>query len=133
MKPLISLPFVQLGSAAKEAPRVTAGVTVDGKQWRVTWLKSSGECRQATAHFGGGEWSESVPIPAGAPVSAPPMTRTGGILCRAGYGSSAVALRTGRRVIGERPVFPGAGLVVSCQVGAEWTDVGFADETPDGE
>ena len=132
MKPLISLPFVQLGSAAGDAARVTAELTSDGARWRVTWLASPGESRQATAPCSGGDWTESVPIPT-APAARATARPAGGILCRAGYGSSEIALRSGRRVIGERPVFPGASLVISCQVGSDWADLGFADETPDQE
>lgn len=132
IKPLISIPAVQLGSAASNDSRVTAGLTADGTRWRVTWMNSLGECRQASAPFGAGDWTDSVPIPANLSAGAI-MRPAAGILCRAGYGSNVIALRSGRRVIGERPTFPGAGLVISCQVGVDWADLGFADETPDGE
>jgi N-acetylneuraminate epimerase len=132
MKPLISIPSALLGSAARDDARVTTGLTADGAHWRVTWMSSAGERRQVTAPFEAGNWTDSVPIPAG-PRAEGAVPRAGGILCRTGYGSSVLALRSGRRVIGERPTFPGASLVISCQVGVEWADLGFADDRPDRE
>ena len=135
MKPLIPIPSVLLGSAASEVSRLTAGLTPDGARWAVIWTGSDGECRQALAPVGAGDWKDSVPILAGrlADVPARGETSSSGILCRAAYADSMIALRTGRRVIGERPAFPGAGLVLSRQTETGWVDLGYADETPDQE
>lgn len=134
MKPLTPIPSVLLGAAASSVSRLTAGLTPDGARWSVTWTGADGEIRQAQAPLGAGGWSESVSLPGDGPaVVARDGIPVAGVLCHTGYGSSMIALRCARRVVGERPTFPGASLVISCQVAADWVDVAFADETPDQE
>ncbi|HND62281.1 MAG TPA: hypothetical protein PLB90_12445, partial [Opitutaceae bacterium] len=43
------------------------------------------------------------------------------------------AVRSGRRVVGTPPVFPSASVVLSRQLNGLWTDIAFADETPEAE
>jgi N-acetylneuraminate epimerase len=133
MNPLLPLSSMRLGPVANDAPRVTAGSTPDGARWRVTWTSVLGECREATAPIAAGDWTDSAPLPAGRPTdgTASEGMRSSGVLCTAGYSHGLVALRSGRRVVGERPTFPGASLVISRQVAADWVDLAFADETPD--
>ena len=135
MKPLIPIRSVLLGSAASEVSRLAAGLTPDGTRWAVIWMGADGECRQALAPIGSGDWKDSVPIPAGRPAQVPAHNgaSSGGILCRTEYRGGTIGLRSGRRVIGERPTFPGAGLVISTQAETGWIDLGYADETPDQE
>lgn len=133
--PLLPLAPERLGPAARVGAYVAVALSADGASWRVTWAQSAREHRQAVARVAGGPWSESASIPAGNGPAAPGPSPDGppGLLCEAPSRSGPVALRTGRRVIGERPVFPGAGLVLSRRSGGAWVDVAFADETPDEE
>jgi N-acetylneuraminate epimerase len=135
MKPLIPIPSVLLGPADCGMPRLEVRLTEDETRWVVTWMSTNGKCSQATAPIGAGGWSESVTIPVGRLADVPVCDggATKGRLCMAEYNGGTIALRAGRRVIGERPTFPGAGLVLTRQVGEDWVDLAFADETPDQE
>ncbi|MBL9214523.1 MAG: hypothetical protein JNG83_03505, partial [Opitutaceae bacterium] len=68
-----------------------------------------------------------------ATAPAAPAGLPAGFLAAAGAEGSRVAVRSGRRVPGVIPVFPGAGLVVATESAGGWRDRGFADEVPDAD
>lgn len=132
-KSLIPLSSVLLGPAAGSLPRLTVGLTPDAASWSVVWVNPEGQARGATAPLEADIWTDGGPVPLGGLAEAP--AREGGVgagfLCTAEYAGGMIGLRSGRRVVGERPSFPGAGLVLSRLVGTEWFDLAYADETPD--
>jgi N-acetylneuraminic acid mutarotase len=88
--------------------------------WRV-WRKNS--------------WRDPwIPGPeADAADNPPTLPPEAGHLATIRHGDAEFALRCGRRVVGIPPRFPSAGLVFCRKREGQWSDFGFADETPDAE
>lgn len=129
---LVPLPSVLLGPATTRSLSPTAGSTPGGDRWSAAWTDPAGVRVQAVAPRVGGNWTPPVPLPEAETVGAV-AAGTEGILASARHKGEQIALRSGRRVPGVPPQFPGAGLVV-CRAGsAGWTDLAFADDQPDGE
>lgn len=132
---LVPIPSVLLGPATARIVSPAADSTPGGERWRATWTDPTGVRVQAVAPRVAGSWTPPVPLPEAetfgvAPAEAGPE----GLLASARHRGVHVALRSGRRVPGVPPQFPGAGLVV-CRAGGSsgWTDLAFADDPPDGE
>ena len=131
-KPLIPIPTVWLGSAARGS--MPPHAAADSGGWRATWTDSTGIRVQAATPLAAGSWTLPVPFPKAEPVGvAPAEVVPEGILASARHQGDHIALRSGRRVPGVAPQFPGAGLVVSRGGPGHWTDLAFADDRPDGE
>ena len=131
-EPLDPIPSVRLGSAARGS--MPPHVAADSGGWRATWTDSTGVRVQAAAPLAAGSWTLPVPLPKAEPVGvAPAEVVPEGMLASARHQGDHIALRSGRRVPGVAPQFPGAGLVVSRGGPGPWTDLAFADDRPDGE
>lgn len=131
---LVPIPSALLGPAAAGTVSPTAGAAPAGDRWRATWTDPTGMRVQAVAPRVAGSWTPPVPLPEAETAGvAPAAAGPEGILASARHKGELIALRSGRRVPGVPPRFPGAGLVV-CRAGsAGWTDLAFADDQPDGE
>lgn len=131
---LVPVPTVLLGPATTGIGSPTAELCPEGNHWRVVWTDPTGARVQAVAPLAAGSWTPPVPVPeAEAVLVASAEAGTDGFLASARHQGNHIALRSGRRVPGVQPRFPGAGLVV-CRAGAAgWTDLAFADDPPDGE
>lgn len=131
-EPLTPIPSVRLGSAARlSTPPL---VTVDSACWRATWTDSSGIRVQAVAPLASDNWMPPAPLAQVETVAVTPAeARPEGILAWVRYQTGYLALRTGRRVPGIAPQFPGAGLVLVRGDAGGWADLAFADDRPDGE
>ena len=131
---LLLLPARSLGLAAAEARALTVSLEPGGNRWRVTWATPAGQVVAATAAITGELWSKAAPLAVATPASPSGETNlpVGG-LASAPHPRGRVAVRTGRRVIGIRPEFPGAGLIVSRSQAEGWVDLAFSDDPPDTE
>ncbi len=135
MKSLLPIPSALLGPAAPGASRLNAAMVPGGTHWSVSWPNSTGEPVQSTALIADGDWSSPAPDPCDRPADGLAYE---GVLpnrepLRCEHRGGVVALRTGRRVPGVRPTFPGAGLIISRMVAGGWEDLAFADDPPDAE
>ena len=134
-KTLIPIPSALLGLAALGANRLSAAIAPGGTRWSVSWPNAAGEQVQSTAAIAAGDWTSPLPGPSDLPADGlvHDAVLSNGEPWRCEHRGGAVALRTGRRVPGVRPVFPGAGLIVSRKVEGGWEDFAFADDPPDAE
>ncbi len=131
---LLPIPSVLLGPAASSIVSPTADAAPEGDRWRATWTDPAGVRVQAVAPLATGSWTSPVPLPEAEAVGvAPAEAGTQGFLASARHLGNHIALRSGRRVPGVSPQFPGAGLVVCRADSAGWTDLAFADDPPDEE
>ena len=131
---LVPIPSVLLGPATTRIISPAADSTPAGDRWRATWTDPAGVRVQAVAPLAAGSWTPPGPLPkAEAAAAAPAGVVSEGVLASAPYQGAHLALRSGRRVPGIAPQFPGAGLVVSRGGPGHWTDLAFADDRPDGE
>ncbi|MBL9214518.1 MAG: hypothetical protein JNG83_03480 [Opitutaceae bacterium] len=150
MNRLFAATPVTLGAAA------AAGCTLqhlgDG-QWAAAWRNPAGVAVVSTGSFAGGAWTAPVPVAGdyrgdlgaaelsgGARAGWRLAPRAAGaapgggperMLASAEIGGRRVALRAGSRVIGVKPSFPSAAVVVAVQEPGGWTDIGFTDDLPD--
>ena len=131
---LLSLTARSLGLASTDARALTVSIDSSGNRWRVTWATPAGQVVASTAAITGELWSKAAPVSVASPGSPSGETDlpVGG-LASAPHPRGRVAVRTGRRVIGIRPEFPGAGLIVSRSQAEGWVDLAFADDPPDAE
>ncbi|MEO6003697.1 MAG: hypothetical protein ABIZ04_27235 [Opitutus sp.] len=111
----------------------TAGVAAGGQRWQITWINRAGERLQMTSEFGVDAWSAPRSWRAGDIVEDVVQSERlpESVLAWSGPANTKIALRSGRRLTGIPAKFPGAGLIVSRQAGDGWTDVAFADDSPD--
>jgi N-acetylneuraminate epimerase len=133
--PLLSLAPVTLGDAAGLVSALSAHFDAAARRWCVTWSTPAGATVQATCPVGGTAWSKPaaasvLPAP---PVAAPATDGPKGVITLAASPAGRAALRSGKRITGQPPRFPGAGLIFSIEEAGGWRDLGFADETPDLE
>lgn len=103
----------------------------DGAGWGFTWLSPAGESRRETRPLRTGRPSNTAPVPA--MRAAQSAAGSGDVWGVVDHPGGKLALRTGRRVVGERPTFPGASLLLSRADGSGWVDLLYADDVPDRE
>lgn len=133
--PILSLAPLTLGDAADSPGALSARFDATTRVWCVTWSTPAGPPVQATCPLGGSVWSSPSVAPglSSPPAAAPTDGGPTGVLALATSATGRAALRSGKRVTGQPPRFPGAGLIFAIEEAGGWRDLGFADETPDAE
>lgn len=129
MSHLIPVSSVSLGTASvSPPPSVRRAAHFPG--WEAEWVDDQGRAWRVEAPLTGGTWSTPQPSSlAWLPPTKP--AADGAVFASVRHGSGSLVLRAGRRVVGTRPRFPSAGLVLSQENAGHHVDVAFVDDAPD--
>ena len=127
-----SKPTPVLGGASA-AGFATLTLTGDSRTgWRLS-ARKPGDATAAASVWRRRAWTDAWAPQTTPADQAPPAGLPDGVLASAENDGTKLVLRSGRRVVGVKPHFPGAGLVVSRAEAGGLQDLAFADEVPDAK
>jgi len=96
--------------------------------WRLSATRNGGT---VASEWTTGVWTDAWQSSPAPTAQAPAAGKVDGVFGSTNSSAGNLVLRPGRRVVGTKPTFPGAGLVVSRSLDGKLHDVAFADEIPD--